>query len=310
MASTIRVQIENFAFSWGFKWLGYGSIYGADGGFAFVQPGAKAAGAVQFTGESGLYDIKLHYMAESISGASAYLVDVNNTGDDSDIFYSQSSSAGSPYAPASYMTHDDVALKAGDVITVYAAAFGQQHAAVDYIEFIPVEEQQPTPVPVPVPTPTPTPTPTPVPAPAPSTGDTPSTLDAFEQRVLDLTNAERAKVGLGPLRYDPQLSAAADKHSKDMAVKNYFSHVEPDGDTLGDRIRDEGYAYRRAGENIAAGYDTPEEVVDAWMNSSGHRANILNPNFAEIGVGYYEDTPDDRYDHYWTQVFATELDVA
>jgi hypothetical protein len=127
-------------------------------------------------------------------------------------------------------------------------------------------------------------------------------------RVLELTNLERAKAGLKPLTLNNQLAQAAQGHSDNMAADDFFSHTGADGSDLGDRVRDSGYQYLRTGENIAAGQQTAEGVVSGWMNSPGHRANILNPNFTEIGIGY-EFLENDRgsvnYNHYWTQVFGT-----
>jgi uncharacterized protein YkwD len=294
MAGAFRLQLEDFANTAGFRWYGDGSSYGTDGGFAYLDPDSNGAAATRFSGPSGVYDVRVHYVAEAVSGSSAFLLDINGTNDQSDVFFSATSRSGPQ--PASYMTHDNVRLDPGDILTLHARSSGEQHAAVDYIEFIPVEQAQPTPPSNP--------------APPPSSGDSASTLDAFEQEVLALTNAVRSQAGLAPLRHDPALATAADKHSTDMALKNYFSHVEPDGDRLSDRIRDEGYSFRTAGENIAAGYDTPEAVVAAWLNSSGHRANILNASYTEIGIGFYRDTPEDRYDEYWTQVFAAPSDIA
>ena len=128
------------------------------------------------------------------------------------------------------------------------------------------------------------------------------------QAVLDLVNAERAQAGCSPLRAQNQLLQAAQGHSQDMALRDFFSHTSWDGRSPWDRIQATGYTYTRAGENIAAGYRTPETAVAAWMNSSGHRANILNCSFTETGVGYYylqNDTGNVNYHHYWTQVFAT-----
>ena len=127
-------------------------------------------------------------------------------------------------------------------------------------------------------------------------------------RVLELTNIERAKAGLKPLTLNNRLAQAAQGHSDSMAADDFFSHTGADGSDIGDRIKDSGYKYSRAGENIAAGQQTAEGVVRGWMNSPGHRANILNPNFTEIGIGY-EFLENDRgsvnYNHYWTQVFGT-----
>jgi uncharacterized protein YkwD len=108
----------------------------------------------------------------------------------------------------------------------------------------------------------------------------------FESDVIDLVNAERAAQGLHPLSYDHRLAVAAGDHSEDMGLQGYFSHTSLDGQTVADRITDAGYSYNTYGENIAAGYSTPEDVIDGWMSSPGHRANILNSNFRDIGVGY------------------------
>ncbi len=93
-----------------------------------------------------------------------------------------------------------------------------------------------------------------------------------------------------------------------MAINDFFDHTGSDGSSPGDRIHEAGYQYSRAAENVAAGYTTPEAVVDGWMQSSGHRDNILNCALQDIGVGYYyleNDTGNVNYKHYWTQVFAT-----
>lgn len=131
---------------------------------------------------------------------------------------------------------------------------------------------------------------------------------SFENQVMILTNQERLNNGCEPLALDDRLQMAAESHSQDMAINDFFSHIAPDGTTPWDRIHAQGYFYSTAGENIAAGYSSPESVVHAWMNSEGHRANILNCGFKVIGVGYYflkNDNGDVNYWHYWTQVFAS-----
>lgn len=123
----------------------------------------------------------------------------------------------------------------------------------------------------------------------------------FELEVARLVNIERAKEGLSPLSFSDELSKVARAKSQDMAAKNYFNHVSP---TYGDpfaMMKSFGISYRTAGENIAKGYYSAESVVNGWMNSSGHRANILNGSFNKIGVGYAvgkNGTP------YWTQMFT------
>jgi uncharacterized protein YkwD len=136
---------------------------------------------------------------------------------------------------------------------------------------------------------------------------TKSELD-FEQQVVVLTNQARISNGCNPVTVDYRLQAAAEGHSQDMAVRDYFDHISPDGTSPWDRIRAQGYSYSLAGENVAAGYSSPESVVAGWMASAGHRANILNCGFVHIGVGYYflrHDTGNVNYNHYWTQVFAS-----
>ncbi|WP_433208233.1 CAP domain-containing protein [Dactylosporangium sp. CS-047395] len=126
---------------------------------------------------------------------------------------------------------------------------------------------------------------------------------AYEAQVLAITNAERAKAGCGPLAFNAKLRAAAYKHSADMAANNYFSHDSQDGTSFATRITNEGYRWSGAAENIAKGQRTPEEVMNAWMNSSGHRANILNCKLKDLGVGlaYQGKTA------IWTQDFGTQM---
>ena len=133
----------------------------------------------------------------------------------------------------------------------------------------------------------------------------------FIYRVLELTNIERSKLSLSPLTFNTQLLNAAETHSQNMALQDFFSHTGKDGSSLASRITATGYQFSAAAENIAAGSSTPEEVVSSWMSSSGHRANILNPNLTEIGISYYflaNDTGRVNFNHYWTQVFGTSLD--
>lgn len=126
----------------------------------------------------------------------------------------------------------------------------------------------------------------------------------YAYRVLELVNAERAKQGLSALQWHDGLANVAYAHSKDMHDRQFFSHNNPDGKTPFDRIMAYGLSYRRAAENIAAGQKTPEEVMQGWMNSSGHRANILDPNLTSLGVGYYKGSVG--YQTYWTQVFMAQ----
>ncbi|HHP0962855.1 TPA: CAP domain-containing protein [Bacillus anthracis] len=125
-------------------------------------------------------------------------------------------------------------------------------------------------------------------------------LSEFEQRVVELTNAERAKQGLPALKIDTELSKVARIKSEDTQKNNYFDHNSPTYGSPFDMMKKFGISYTSAGENIAQGQRTPEEVVQAWMNSAGHRANILNNGFTHIGVGYVESG------NYWTQQFITK----
>lgn len=155
------------------------------------------------------------------------------------------------------------------------------------------------------PDPTPNPQPTPTPTPEPPT----VSVGEFEQRVLDLVNQERANVGLQPLSFEPHLLEAAETHSQNMALQDFYSHTGADGSDFTDRMEAAGFQFQgRSAENIAAGHTTPESVVEGWMNSTqGHREAILNPDFTQIGVGHYfleNDTGNVNWNHYWTQVFS------
>ena len=123
---------------------------------------------------------------------------------------------------------------------------------------------------------------------------------AYEKEVVRLVNVERRAKGLSELSYDWQLSRVARYKSQDMRDKNYFSHTSPTYGSPFQMMKSFGISYRSAGENIARGQATPEAVVNAWMNSSGHRANILNSSFTHIGVGYVADGK------YWTQMFISK----
>ncbi|MFF8467216.1 sigma-70 family RNA polymerase sigma factor [Streptomyces griseus] len=119
-------------------------------------------------------------------------------------------------------------------------------------------------------------------------------------QVTDLVNAERAKEGCGPVTVNDQLNTAAQRHSADMEANDYFSHTSQDGRDPGDRITAAGYRWSTYGENIAKGQQTPADVMRSWMDSPGHRANILNCSFKEIGVGKQNSGGGPV----WTQVFG------
>lgn len=170
----------------------------------------------------------------------------------------------------------------------------------------------PSPTPAPAPTPTPTPTPAPAPAPTPTPAPTPPPPpSSFAQQVLTLTNQARTQArscggqsfaATSPLSWNDQLAQAAQGHAADMAAKNYFDHNSQDGRTPWQRIAATGYQGRMLAENIAAGQRTPEAVVQGWLNSPGHCANIMNPGLKELGVGY---ATGGSYGSYWVQDFGT-----
>lgn len=129
---------------------------------------------------------------------------------------------------------------------------------------------------------------------------TDSSVLAYEKEVVRLVNEERVKNGLRELTYDWELSRVARIKSQDMRDNRYFSHTSPTYGSPFNMMKSFGITYRSAGENIAKGQATPAAVVNAWMNSSGHRANILSPSFTHIGVGYVADGK------YWTQMFISK----
>lgn len=125
-------------------------------------------------------------------------------------------------------------------------------------------------------------------------------ISEYAMEVLELVNEERSKYSLPSLTYSKELESVAYAHSKDMSENNYFSHTDLSGKSPFDRLSESNISYRAAAENIAAGQKTPEEVMNSWMNSSGHRANILNSSVTEMAVGIYEGS---NYRIYWTQMF-------
>jgi len=163
-----------------------------------------------------------------------------------------------------------------------------------------------TPSPTNTPTHTPTATITPSPTNTPVATNTPIcvTLNStFEAQVLALLNQERTSRGIPALTSNSELHNAALGHTRDMACNDFMSHIGSDGSGPGERITAAGYDFSTWGENVAAGYTSPSSVVEGWMDSSGHRANILNPNFTEIGIGYVYNSAS-FYDHYWTTDFG------
>lgn len=122
---------------------------------------------------------------------------------------------------------------------------------------------------------------------------------AYVLRVVELVNEERAKAGLKPVTLQKNIYAAAQVRAQETEVS--FSHTRPDGTKFTTALAQAGVTYRGAGENIAWGQRTPEQVMNGWMNSAGHRANILNEKFTSIGVGYYQNAAGTNY---WTQLFT------
>lgn len=125
---------------------------------------------------------------------------------------------------------------------------------------------------------------------------TATAVSSFEDEVVTLVNAERAKRGLRPLVHRADVKNVAEKKAMDMINSNYFSHTSPNYGSPFNMLKTFGISYRSAGENIAKGQRSPREVMNAWMNSSGHRANILNAKYNGIGVGYYNGA--------WVQLFV------
>ena len=133
----------------------------------------------------------------------------------------------------------------------------------------------------------------------PSVPDTDTENASFVRQVVNLVNQERAKAGLSPVTADTSIQAAAQVRAKE--IEKSFSHTRPDGSSFSTALTQQGVTYRGSGENIAWGQKTPEQVMNGWMNSDGHRANILNKNFTKIGVGYYQNASGTNY---WTQLFT------
>ncbi|OAB40601.1 hypothetical protein PMSD_01480 [Paenibacillus macquariensis subsp. defensor] len=127
--------------------------------------------------------------------------------------------------------------------------------------------------------------------------------NAYEMQVFRLVNEERTSRGIAALTLNSTLTDLAVLKSRDMRDKNYFSHTSPTYGTPEEMLNRFGVKWRAYGENIAAGQTTPEEVMRVWMNSPGHRANILDPRFTDIGVGYVAGTATSQYRTYWTQLF-------
>jgi uncharacterized protein YkwD len=128
----------------------------------------------------------------------------------------------------------------------------------------------------------------------------------FADRVADLTNFYRTQSGIAALVKNPQLTSAAQSHSQNMALNDFYDHRGLDGSNPTQRVQAAGYR-GVAGENIYVGIISPEDAMEGWFYSSGHRANILNTDYREIGTGYYylaNDGGNVNWKHYWTTVFG------
>lgn len=273
---SFRLEAEDM-FLRGFLATKHMDFASADGLIFSTQSRAKATD--KFEGESGRYKVVVHYVDEADGEARVKLKvgsDVAKFAMDDDTAVSRPSEAGA----RSTVAFDDVQIDHGERLKLVVRPDGGELGAIDFIEFIALDEERPIP-----------------------RDDAPTRLDAFEMEVVSLINEIRASEGLQPLRISDKLSEAAEEHSEDMAAENYFGHTGSDGSSLRERTSEQGYNGRYVGENIGAGHDTAEQIVTSWMHSDGHRANILNSKFNEIGVGFVSD-PESQYTEYWTQVFG------
>lgn len=155
----------------------------------------------------------------------------------------------------------------------------------------------------PNPTPNPDPEPDPEPEPEPEPEPTTSYNREFADRVIELVNIERAKEGLKPLKKDDTLNGLSDIRAKETVT--LFEHKRPNGTKWSTILKENNVSYTNAAENIASGYSTPEDVVNAWMNSEGHRASIMSETYEKIGVSCYIDN-NSEYKYYWDQLFIKD----
>ncbi len=162
----------------------------------------------------------------------------------------------------------------------------------------PTPTTKPAPTQAPAPTTKPTPTKAPIPTTKPTAPATNTGIDSYDEEVLRLVNIERSKAGLTAFTTNSTLKSAADKRAQETVQS--FSHTRPNGTGFETALNEYGVSYRAAGENIAYGQKSPQEVVTGWMNSPGHRANILNGKFNKIGIGVYKTNGV----IYWSQLFT------
>ena len=133
----------------------------------------------------------------------------------------------------------------------------------------------------------------------PEVDNSTQSVHAYVKRIVELVNQERAKAGLNALTLNMNVTKAAQVRA--VECQTLFSHTRPNGTSFATALKEAGVSYRGAGENIAWGQKTPEQVMQGWMNSAGHRANILNARYTSIGVGYYRNASGVNY---WTQLFT------
>ncbi|WTW97497.1 CAP domain-containing protein [Streptomycetaceae bacterium NBC_01309] len=206
------------------------------------------------------------------------------------------SASGAPTTPEAVAGGPDAAVSAGPQPTPAAPPPPTPAPPPSTPPPAPTTTSPPPPQPTTTPVPSPT---TKSPSPAPATSTPANTGPAYEDEVLRLVNTERAAAGCGPVQADTALRDLARAHSNDMADRGYFAHDTPDGKSPWDRAKAAGIDYLAA-ENIARGQATPKAVMEAWMNSEGHRANILNCTFVKLGAGV-RPGPGGPW---WTQEFG------
>lgn len=195
-------------------------------------------------------------------------------------------------------------LKANQTYYVRVRAFRTKGVRITFGKYSSTIKISPYKKPAPAPTVSPQPSETQEPTASPEPSEptaAPDVTEQYIQKVLELVNVERKSEGLSELQLDSTLCQAAEVRAKEISV--LFKHTRPDGTQCFSILEEYDYRYMAVGENIAAGQATPEEVVDSWMHSEGHRANILSSSFSRIGIGYYA-LSNDIYGHYWVQMFS------
>ncbi|MEU8845322.1 sigma-70 family RNA polymerase sigma factor [Streptomyces sp. NPDC048564] len=203
----------------------------------------------------------------------------------------EAAAAGTPGAPAAELSEPS------PIDTSPSASKSPSPSASPSKKASPSKSSRPTKKSVPDPRPSSRPTRT-----ATSTPQTQAAPSGAVAQVVALVNKERSAAGCGPLSEDSKLNQAALRHSEDMDARDFFDHTNPDGADPGQRVTAAGYTWSTYGENIAQGQQTPEAVMESWMNSPGHRANILNCSFKDIGVGIHRASGGP----WWTQVFGAK----